>query len=807
MNKDSLKLYTEAVIDTQQSTETEGSNLCIPVLIGLIVLASIAFYFYRDSIKRFVWNYYIKIASKMGKIQAIKVVLRNMMENHDYEAVMIKAEEILGTPSLLKEDIEEVNSILLSAKYRIYDSSLSDITSMIENDVENAELRLINLKDQILTLESPKKPELELRCKNITRLIWEGKYKKSETTLLQYIDSNNIEKAATTFVSIHETYSNLNLSNVDQAFNQYIRKLLNEYNSLNKYDEIAKLVNILTNYPRIRKSSLFQEILTSLYESIRIAIKNNSINELDQYKRFFSIEACNRLESELNAHQLMIDKQLKEIYQKAIDFANAKDYENALIQIEKGEKLGGRSLVKERAEIEEIKQQHLQNEQRVVYEGLIESVKDAINRGDEDEALMFISDAEKISIADESEIRSFKVAVKNIEKLKSVEKTYFGKFPIGLVPSFNVPKKPGKGEDSDPICDVSGDRCWGILGVFDGMGGAGGRHYKHKDTQEEHTSAYWASRIVQKTVIDMMNHRLIGTNPIEYFETNIRKFITNALDREIENFPVANIKAPSKLIRKFPTTLAISLYFIQDNTLNIYNYWAGDSRIYLFNGETQYFLTLDDSDAPNNDPFAPENSDLAMNNAICQDKDKPFRINKSTVSFRLDKDNPIILMAATDGCFGYYTNPIEFEEMIREKLKSSNSLCEWSDNIKNAIIENIQQDDFSMSMVVLGYSHESLNVLQNALTKRLKDPIFANYHRWLDNYKNELGNFNLKLEKITEDYRSDNISEAEKETLNEEYEKVEEEMLKYKLDSETTNSSLYLSYKKSIIIVEPSNVI
>ena len=98
-------------------------------------------------------------------------------------------------------------------------------------------------------------------------------------------------------------------------------------------------------------------------------------------------------------------------------------------------------------------------------------------------------------------------------------------------------------------------------------------------------------------------------------------------------------------------------------------------------------------------------------------------------------------------------------------------------------------------------------MLQNALTKRLKDPIFANYHRWLDNYKNELGNFNLKLEKITEDYRSDNISEAEKETLNEEYEKVEEEMLKYKLDSETTNSSLYLSYKKSIIIVEPSNVI
>ena len=145
--------------------------------------------------------------------------------------------------------------------------------------------------------------------------------------------------------------------------------------------------------------------------------------------------------------------------------------------------------------------------------------------------------------------------------------------------------------------------------------------------------------------------------------------------------------------------------------------------------------------------------------------------------------------------------------MIREKLKSSNSLCEWSDNIKNAIIENIQQDDFSMSMVVLGYPHESFNLLQNSLTKRLKDPIFGEYHRWLDNYKNELDNYNLRLEKISEDYRGDGVSEAEKETLNEKYEKIEEEMFKYKLDSEMTNSKLYLSYKKSIIIVEPSNAI
>ena len=61
---------------------------------------------------------------------------------------------------------------------------------------------------------------------------------------------------------------------------------------------------------------------------------------------------------------------------------------------------------------------------------------------------------------------------------------------------FNLAKIPDQGEDADPIVRDGPDL--GLIGVFDGMGGAGGTVYETPDGRR--TGAYLASRIARDVV-------------------------------------------------------------------------------------------------------------------------------------------------------------------------------------------------------------------------------------------------------------------------------------------------------------------
>ena len=65
-----------------------------------------------------------------------------------------------------------------------------------------------------------------------------------------------------------------------------------------------------------------------------------------------------------------------------------------------------------------------------------------------------------------------------------------------VVLAFNLAKIPDHGEDSDPI--VRDGRDLGLVGVFDGMGGAGGTVYETADGPR--TGAYLASRVARDVV-------------------------------------------------------------------------------------------------------------------------------------------------------------------------------------------------------------------------------------------------------------------------------------------------------------------
>ena len=76
--------------------------------------------------------------------------------------------------------------------------------------------------------------------------------------------------------------------------------------------------------------------------------------------------------------------------------------------------------------------------------------------------------------------------------------------------------------------------------MFDGLGGAGARKYKHADTGEEHTSAWWASRYVKEAVETLMSSRVKGESPITFLEANLKDSIVNKRNEVIKHFPAAN---------------------------------------------------------------------------------------------------------------------------------------------------------------------------------------------------------------------------------------------------------------------------
>jgi hypothetical protein len=103
--------------------------------------------------------------------------------------------------------------------------------------------------------------------------------------------------------------------------------------------------------------------------------------------------------------------------------------------------------------------------------------------------------------------------------------------------AFNLAKIADQGEDSDPIVRDGPDL--GLIGVFDGMGGAGGTVYETPDGPR--TGAYLASRIardvVERRMLDLLepDWNLNGEAAAE----DLRRSVARALEDRL-----AELKAP-----------------------------------------------------------------------------------------------------------------------------------------------------------------------------------------------------------------------------------------------------------------------
>ncbi len=260
---------------------------------------------------------------------------------------------------------------------------------------------------------------------------------------------------------------------------------------------------------------------------------------------------------------------------------------------------------------------------------------------------------------------------------------------------FNLAKIADHGEDSDPILRDGPDL--GLIGVFDGMGGAGGTVYETPDGSR--TGAYLASRIardvVEERMLDLLepNWNLKG----EAAAQDLQRSVKRALEVRLAELKAPTSRLRSKLLRALPTTMAvIALQRARrsGSTWVGHVFWSGDSRAYAFLPTGARQLSTDDL-RDSGDAMANLHADSVVSNAMSADTE--FHVNYR----RVELEAPFLLGCATDGCFGYVPSPMHFEHLVLGPLPEARSVDAWSQRVQSAI-SAVTGDDAAMSMMGVG---------------------------------------------------------------------------------------------------------
>ena len=279
-------------------------------------------------------------------------------------------------------------------------------------------------------------------------------------------------------------------------------------------------------------------------------------------------------------------------------------------------------------------------------------------------------------------------------------------------------KKENNGEDSFVYLI---DDEYTVACVCDGCGGAGARKYAAFNSK---TGAYLASRIVTGTIRDCAYEGLFVNNSEVVTDTLKTRINSNLLLVKTESETQKGLKG--SLTKEFPTTLAAVLTRESNkNIIQVQCLWAGDSRCYLLCSSGLRQLTFDDLDIQ--DAMDNLTADGVMTNVISLSKD--YCIHSRV--FEIEK--PFIVFAATDGCFSYYSTPMEYEYSIICCLLKADSARDWEELLKKEIAL-VSGDDYTMTGFAFGF--EDLKKLQTAFAPR-KNQLYAEYVRIMDKMTQE----------------------------------------------------------------------
>lgn len=251
---------------------------------------------------------------------------------------------------------------------------------------------------------------------------------------------------------------------------------------------------------------------------------------------------------------------------------------------------------------------------------------------------------------------------------------------------------PGNGEDSKSHM-VTEDE--GYIGVFDGCGGLGSKRY---DCAKGHTGAYLASRLAARRVWELERkypgylHKYDAADKLQRFLASQFKTYKACLEDSGTAF-----KMKGDLQKSLPTTAVIAAVRCHEDGIDAKYLWAGDSRGYILTQCGLAQVTADDIEG-DEDALSNLSGDARLKNML--NADVPFVLNEK----QIEVHEPCILLAATDGVFGYIATPMEFEYLLLWTLNNAKSLLQWEESLKREI-SKFASDDFTLSMVVCGFKN------------------------------------------------------------------------------------------------------
>ena len=239
-----------------------------------------------------------------------------------------------------------------------------------------------------------------------------------------------------------------------------------------------------------------------------------------------------------------------------------------------------------------------------------------------------------------------------------------------------------------------------LVGVFDGCGGLGSRVYAELDGR---TGAYIAARIASGAVYDWFQTlRDLQELPApDELTASLRSHLDEALKIAASRGAGAS-RMRGSMVRDFPTTAAVALAHEADGSILLDLFWAGDSRVYLLDAAGLAQLTHDD--LAGQDALSNLSNDAALTNVISSDG------NYTLHHTRIALEHPALIIAATDGVFGYVRTPMELEWLLLRVIAKAETPDLFRRQIQ-AVLGEIAEDDFALNL--MSFYHGSWDTLRS----------------------------------------------------------------------------------------------
>lgn len=253
--------------------------------------------------------------------------------------------------------------------------------------------------------------------------------------------------------------------------------------------------------------------------------------------------------------------------------------------------------------------------------------------------------------------------------------------------------KPGLGEDSFVAVERNNDI---VIGVFDGCGGIGSKRYRQ---MQDLSGAYIASRLAALITREWLTEQTPESDMGERFDLSryCAYLLSDAQEFYQRYLSDGDSLISGSMVQRLPTTMCLARLSQPDaGYVSCQMLWAGDSRIYILTPDGLRLYTSDDLEMKQ-DPFDNLYRDSPLSNYLSLSR--AFEIHERTVSMQ----TPCIVLAATDGCFGYLPTPMHFEHMLLSTLCSSGSLAQWQEALTRGL-GMAKSDDSTLAAAVVGFN-------------------------------------------------------------------------------------------------------